>query len=299
MKFISFKKNDSECPRAGFVLSDNVFDLEKTSSMLRQNVLPYDMLKFLKAGEETFNISKLLRLEMENNPSLFAELGEPLDNVTILPPIKNPEKIICVGLNYREHAKEGNNPIPDEPLFFGKFANSIIGSGDYIKLTQMSDKVDYEAELGVVIGKKAYQVSEEEAKEHIFGYLNFNDVSSRDLQHRSGQWMKGKFLDTYAPIGPWLVSSDEVGNPHTLSIQSRLNGEVMQMSNTNDMIFSVYYLVSHLSQLLTLEAGDIIATGTPQGVGYARKPPVFLNEGDVIEVEIDKLGILRNTCIRI
>lgn len=217
----------------------------------------------------------------------------------LLPPIPNPRKIICIGLNYRDHAAESNSPVPSEPILFSKYPTTLIGHQDEIVLPAASKEVDYEAELVVVIGKGGKQIPREQAYEHVAGYTVGHDVSARDWQlNKPGkQWMAGKTFDTFAPIGPELVCTDEVPNPGNLGIRLRLNGQTMQESNTNQLIFAVDELVAYLSGIMTLEPGDLIFTGTPPGVGMARKPPVWLKPGDVVEVEIDGLGTLRNTVV--
>jgi 2-keto-4-pentenoate hydratase/2-oxohepta-3-ene-1,7-dioic acid hydratase in catechol pathway len=215
---------------------------------------------------------------------------------SLLPPISDPGKVICIGLNYRDHAIESGMKIPEEPVCFGKFGNTIIGSGQSIRLPRVSQQVDYEAELVVVIGRKTFEVSEEQALDHVAGYCNGNDVSARDWQiHKPGkQWMLGKTPDTFAPIGPWMVTADVI-DPNSLDIELRLNGNVMQSSNTKEFIFNVPFVIAYLSQLMTLNPGDVIFTGTPSGVGMGRTPPVWLQPGDVVEVAIAGLGTLRNS----
>jgi 2-keto-4-pentenoate hydratase/2-oxohepta-3-ene-1,7-dioic acid hydratase in catechol pathway len=215
-----------------------------------------------------------------------------------LPPIPNPGKIIAIGLNYRDHAAEQGTPLPQAPLIFAKFPTAIIGHEGVIKLPAISQKVDVEAELCVVIGKTGRGFSEIEAREMIAGYTIGNDVSARDLQFSDKQWVRGKSCDTFAPCGPFLVTSDEIGDPHNLAIRLELNGRVQQSSNTGEMVFNCYKLVSYISQAITLETGDLIYTGTPAGVGVFRNPPVFLAPGDVVEVTIEKIGTLRNTVSR-
>lgn len=223
--------------------------------------------------------------------------GEPvaLDSVHIGPPIPRPDKILCIGLNYRDHAAETGGRIPERPILFPKFSNSVIGPGQAIEIPEATGEVDYEAELGVVIGKRATQVTEAEALEYVAGYMCLNDVSARDLQFSGGgQWMWGKAIDTFLPAGPWLVTTDEVPDPQRLGIRCLVNGSAMQDSNTSEMVFSVAELVSFMSATITMEPGDLIATGTPAGVGFARKPPVFLASGDEVTVEIEGLGALTN-----
>ena len=216
-----------------------------------------------------------------------------------LAPLDNPEKIICIGKNYADHAKEMGGAPPEIPVVFSKFASSIIGPSANIQLPAISDQVDYEAELVVVIGKRGRDISESNAMSHVFGYTCGNDISSRDWQkgRPGGQWLVGKTFDTFCPIGPWIVTADEIGDPHSLGIQMRLNGQVMQDSNTSQMIFSIPVLISHISKFVTLKPGDLIFTGTPDGVGAGRTPPVFLKPGDQVEVEIDGVGILQNSVV--
>ena len=209
-------------------------------------------------------------------------------------PVPRPRKVICIGLNYRDHAREAKLDLPEYPLMFSKFSTSVIGPGAGILIPPGSTKVDYEAELGVVIGRRARTVSRETALDHVLGYTNLNDVSARDFQFADGQWQRGKSCDTFCPIGEAIVTTDEIPDPHTLSIRLRLNGETLQDSNTDQLVFGIPELVSYLSQTLTLEAGDLIATGTPPGVGFARTPPIFLRAGDRVEVEIQGLGVLAN-----
>jgi len=209
-------------------------------------------------------------------------------------PVPRPGKLICIGLNYRDHAAESNMAIPERPVVFSKFATAVIAPGEAVVLPATSKQVDYEAELAVVIGRRAKSVSAKRALEYVLGYTAFNDVSARDFQFADGQWQRGKSCDTFAPMGPTIVTADVIPNPHKLSIKLRLNGRTMQDSNTDNLIFGIPQLVSFLSETITLEPGDVIATGTPSGVGFARKPPVFLKDGDKMEVEIEGLGILNS-----
>lgn len=219
----------------------------------------------------------------------------------LLPPIAAPEKVICIGLNYRDHAIETGAKIPTEPVVFSKFNTAIIGHGDSIELPAVSKQVDYEAELVVVIGKNAKQVSIENAMDYVFGYTCGHDVSARDWQkgRPGGQWLLGKTFDTFAPIGPCIATKDEITNPGELQVRMHLNGQVVQDSTTRQLIFDIPTLISHLSQIMTLKPGDLIFTGTPPGVGMAKDPPVFLADGDVCEVEVEGVGKLINTCRRL
>lgn len=224
--------------------------------------------------------------------------GQPLDasQLHLLAPVPDPEKVICIGLNYADHAAESGAEIPSQPVVFNKFPSAIAAHEEAIRLPRVSQKVDYEAELVVVIGEGGRNISPEDAMQHVFGYTCGHDVSARDwqLETPGGQWLLGKTFDTFAPFGPHLVTADEIEDPHQLNISLRLNGETMQDSNTRQLIFPIDQLIAHLSSVCTLTPGDVLFTGTPPGVGMARKPPVFLQPGDVVEVEIESIGILRN-----
>ncbi len=218
-----------------------------------------------------------------------------LSSVRLLAPLRHPGKIICVGLNYRDHAAESGQPVPEEPILFGKYTNSIVGPGAAIRLPKAAAaQADYEAELVVVIGRTASRVPLDKALDHIAGYTCGNDVSARDLQTRGGQWLHGKAVDTFLPLGPWIVTADEIANPQALRIRCSVNGEVLQDSNTKEMVFGAAELVSFISQTITLSPGDVISTGTPPGVGVARKPPRFLKAGDEVTVSIEGIGDLTN-----
>jgi 2-keto-4-pentenoate hydratase/2-oxohepta-3-ene-1,7-dioic acid hydratase in catechol pathway len=212
--------------------------------------------------------------------------------------IPRPGKIVCVGLNYRDHAAEGGMDLPKAPLLFAKWPNTLIGDGDAVVLPPESTQVDYEAELGVVIGTTAKRVSERDALDHVAGYICVNDVSARDLQFADGQWTRGKSPDTFCPVGPRLVPRDEIADPQALAIRCIVNGEALQDSSTAQMIFSVAEIIAYTSQIITLEPGDLIATGTPAGVGVFRDPKVLLKDGDEVSVEIEGLGTLTNPFIK-
>jgi 2-keto-4-pentenoate hydratase/2-oxohepta-3-ene-1,7-dioic acid hydratase in catechol pathway len=220
--------------------------------------------------------------------------GFPLKEVHLLPPIPQPGKVVAIGLNYRDHCVEQGIDPPSIPLIFAKFPNSISGPYDPIVLPAPDAEVDYEAELGVVIGRKAKRVPAGEAMGCVVGYLVLNDVSARKWQFSDKQWVRGKSCDTFCPIGPWLTTTDDIPDPHTLRISARVNETVLQDSNTSNLIFRIPELIEFITASITLEPGDIIATGTPVGVGCFRNPPIFLKEGDVVEIEIERLGKLRN-----
>ena len=228
---------------------------------------------------------------VEQSGARLAKSGAPLK-----PPIENPGKIICVGKNYAKHAQEMGSEPPSIPVIFSKFNSAIAAPDSNIVLPPISQKVDFEAELVVVIGKEGRNIDQADAMSHVFGYCCGNDISARDWQKEKpgGQWLLGKTFDGFAPLGPCIVTADEIENPHDLEISLRLNGETMQQSNTCNLIFPIDFLIAHLSQFVTLEPGDLIFTGTPEGVGAGRTPPVFLKDGDQLEVEIEGIGILRN-----
>ncbi|HEX7530357.1 MAG TPA: fumarylacetoacetate hydrolase family protein [Pyrinomonadaceae bacterium] len=298
MKLAQFKTNESAEQRLGVLLGDVVYDVAKLARALKESGAgpPSWLLQanrtqdVINRGESAVRDIEALLTDIQIGTAL------PLDSIEFLPAVY-PSKILAIGRNYVDHAIEGGAAPPEAPLLFNKLTNSLSAHDAPIVLPSISNKVDYEAELAVVIGRRAKRVSEAEALEYVFGYTLIDDVSARDLQFGDGQWTRGKGLDTFAPLGPFITTRDEIKDVQALKIEGRLNGEVMQSSNTGKMIFKVAYLVSYLSQGITLEPGDVIATGTPDGVGVFRKPPVLLKAGDVFEVEIEGLGTLRNPVI--
>lgn len=222
----------------------------------------------------------------------------PLSAVRLLAPVQRPSKVLAIGLNYADHARESNLEPPPAPVTFVKTNNSICGPGDPITYRKDdSTEVDYEAELAVVIGRRTRDVSKAEALGAVFGYTACNDVSARDAQFADNQWIRGKSFDTFCPLGPWVVTTDEIPDPQALRIGCRVNGQTLQDSTTAEMIFGVADIISYLSRFMTLEAGDVIATGTPVGVGFARTPPIYLVDGDVCEIEIEGIGVLSNPVV--
>jgi 2-keto-4-pentenoate hydratase/2-oxohepta-3-ene-1,7-dioic acid hydratase in catechol pathway len=221
----------------------------------------------------------------------------PIDEVEVGPPVPDPDKIICLGLNYPAHVTEVQMGVARVPTFFAKFRNALCGPASPIVLPRVSDQVDYEGELAVVIGRRCKGVSELEALDCIAGYTIMNDVSARDLQMQTSQWTAGKTLDTFAPMGPGIVPASVIPDPQDFRIVTRVNGAVLQQGNTRDMIFPVAETIAFLSSLMTLEPGDIVSTGTPSGVGFRRQPPVFLRDGDIVEVEIERIGSIRNPVV--
>ena len=288
-------------PHLGIVLGDKVLDLTElgrarpASCGLLAGAIDVSPLWSLPARSLVDSICQ--RVPEYGLPQDWEGFCEAADACTWLPPVAAPEKIICIGLNYRDHAAESKMEIPKEPVIFNKYNNALVGASGPVILPANSGQVDYEAELAVVLGRKAKRVSVEEAVSCVGGYTMMHDVSARDWQFRTGQWVSGKTFDTFGPCGPYLVTPDEVPDPHNLDIRLTLNGRIMQNSNTRNLIFNVPTLISYLSHMFTLAPGDIISTGTPPGVGFARKPQVFLKNGDVVEITVEGLGVMRHTCV--
>jgi 2-keto-4-pentenoate hydratase/2-oxohepta-3-ene-1,7-dioic acid hydratase in catechol pathway len=270
-------------PRAGILAGDVVFDAWDALG----GAPAEPSLRNLLAAERLGDLADVERRE-----------GLPLDAVVLDVPVPDPDKIICIGLNYRSHAAEAGQEPPAAPTFFAKFRNALVPAGVEVLLPAASSKVDYEAEVAAVIGRRAAGVGADRALDHVAGYTLLNDLSARDLQFATPQWMPGKVFDGSAPCGPALVTPDEAGPPDAIGIELSLNGETMQKATTADLIFAVPALVAHLSQLMTLEPGDIISTGTPEGVGSVREPRVWLQDGDEAVVRSPTLGELRTTLRR-
>ena len=283
MRLVTFQGQSG--PTIGIRLGDKVVDLSKAAPEL-----PGDMIALLEGGNSMLAKAKAAADQAGGNAIT------DMSSVKLLPPIARPGKIICIGRNYAAHAAEGGAETPTYPEIFYRGPTTLIAHGDPIIRPKCSDKLDFEAELVVVIGKKAKHVSEADAGSVIAGYSLFNEGTLRDYQRKSSQWTIGKNFDNTGPFGPEIVTSDELPQgAKGLRIQSRLNGQVMQDANTDDLVFTVHNLIYRLTECMTLEPGDIIVSGTPAGVGYARTPPVFMKPGDVIEVEVDGIGILSNT----
>ncbi len=285
MKLITFDAGQG--PRLGALVNGQVVDLAAASP----GKLPADMRQFLELGETGLERARSVVKQA------LTEQTIPLDRVKILAPILNPQKIVAIGLNYMDHCREQKVDPPQSPIIFAKFPTSIIGPGETICWDPtLTHQVDFEAELAVVIGRTARHVSQAEAMDYVAGYTICNDVSARDLQFGDRQWVRGKSLDTFCPLGPYLVTKDEIADPQKLAIRCTVNGQVMQNSNTSEMIFGVRYLIEYLSRAFTLLPGDVITTGTPDGVGVFRSPPLFLKDGDTVTMEIEGLGQLSNLC---
>jgi 2-keto-4-pentenoate hydratase/2-oxohepta-3-ene-1,7-dioic acid hydratase in catechol pathway len=300
MRIITFEINRET--RWGALKNDYAVDLNLAHALFlasrarEPQYLADSVLEFLERGEAAWNAGR----------ETLEFLGErvvdgvmyPLSRVKLRAPVPRPPKIVAIGQNYMDHVREQNAQVPQYPVLFAKYSSSVVGPYDVIHLHPTeAQKVDYEGELGVVIGKTARNVSAAEALDYVFGYTVANDVSARDLQfspYVSGQWIRGKSLDTYCPLGPSIVSKDEIADPQNLSVCTWLNGKAVQESNTKEMIFGVARLIEFISRGITLEPGDVISTGTPRGVGHHRTPPVYMQAGDVVQVEIGGIGKLRN-----
>jgi 2-keto-4-pentenoate hydratase/2-oxohepta-3-ene-1,7-dioic acid hydratase in catechol pathway len=275
-------------PRAAALAGESYVDLHATDPHL-----PAGVRALLAAGPDALRAAA----DAARSPNA---VRLPAATAALRPPVPDPAKILCIGLNYRDHAREGGRAIPTEPVLFAKFPNALLAPGEPICLPRVSHKVDYEAELVVVLGRRGKDIPADQALRYVAGYTVGHDVSARDWQFRGEekQWTIGKTFDTFAPTGPHLVTADEVPDPHALPIRLRLNGATMQDSNTRELIFGVPQLIVYMSQVMTFEPGDLIFSGTPHGIGAARKPPVFLQAGDVVEVEIEGLGVLRNPVVQ-
>ncbi|HWZ30832.1 MAG TPA: fumarylacetoacetate hydrolase family protein [Bryobacteraceae bacterium] len=268
MKLVTFKRGGA-VPEAGVLAGNKVTGLG------------VDILSVIASGKKP----------SANGPSY------DLDQVELVAPIPRPPKLICVGLNYRDHAAEAKMEIPKVPTIFSKFSNVVIGPGQPIVLPKASQRPDYEAEFAFVIGPGGRHIPASRAMQHVFGYTIVNDVSARDFQMATTQWLMGKTFDTFAPMGPCIVTADEIPDPHSLDISLEIGGERLQQSNTRELIFKIPEIIEHLSTVVTLEPGDVVLTGTPAGVGFARKPPRFLKPGDEVVIRVERIGELRNPVV--
>ena len=312
MKLVTFHTEYGE--RIGAVMNDHILDLHKACELyyaeqghgkphaMAQALCPPSMVEFLRGGEEAMELARTLVSKFPDyisTPRVMKDLAERRiilrpTGLRLAAPVPRPGKILCLGLNYRDHAQEAGQQLPEVPVIFTKPPDCVIGPGDPILIPKVSDQVDYEIELAFVMGRRAKDVPDSRALEYVAGYTIFNDVSARDYQLSTSQWYIGKAFDTFGPMGPYLVTRDEVPDPHALNVELQLNGRAMQSSNTRNLVFGVSRLVAFLSAVMTLEPGDVIATGTPGGIGHFQKPPRYLKPGDVCTLAIEKLGTLEN-----
>jgi 2-keto-4-pentenoate hydratase/2-oxohepta-3-ene-1,7-dioic acid hydratase in catechol pathway len=297
MRLVTYDSNGNW--RAGIVLGDRIVDAAaaaEAANVAQAKTADWTSNRTLiqLPSDEQSKLEGAARALVDSKSSHSAVRAA--DDARLGSPIVDPDKIICLGLNYRSHAEEAGLKLPPAPILFAKYRNALIGSGAPILLPGVSQQIDYEGELAVVIGQQCKDVTAVDALNVVAGYMAFNDVSARDLQMRTSQWLSGKTLDTFGPCGPALVVN-EILDPQALNLATRVNGRTLQQGNTRDMVFPIADIIAYLSQLMTLQPGDIIATGTPAGVGFTRDPPIFLHHGDVVEVEIEGIGILRNPVV--
>lgn len=283
MRLVTYRRNQHNDAEVGIVSGEQIVSLTPLGF--------HSMLQVIEQGAAV-----LPNLQAHGNDAPESA-RTPLASAQLLAPIPRPPKIICVGLNYRDHAIESKMEIPKVPTIFSKFSTAVIAPGQNIILPKITQQPDYEAELAVVIGPGGRNINAEDWQSHVFGYTIVNDVSARDVQLATSQWVMGKTIDTFCPIGPWIVTADEIPDPHTLDISLHIGDETLQNSNTKELIFRVPDLIAYLSSAFTLEPGDIISTGTPSGVGFARKPPRYLKAGDEVTVRISNIGELRNPVV--
>ena len=300
MRIISFGTQDSkfDTPRMGIILDTNGRDSRyrlDCEKLFESADRPSNPLAWFDMDGRWFQRARDTASRLESDAAAFEDARKkgwlvPAEDAYWFAPVPRPGKIVCVGLNYRDHAEESGLAVPKVPVIFSKFSTCVIAPGEPVVIPTTSERVDYEAELAIVIGRRAKHVSAERAYDYVFGYTAFNDVTARDFQFGDGQWQRGKSCDTFAPMGPTIVTTDEIPDPHTLRITMKVSGNVMQDSNTDQLIFSIPRLIEFITQSITLEPGDVIPTGTPAGVGFARKPPVFLKPGDTMDVDIERIG---------
>lgn len=290
MKLVRYRKGEKK--EYGALIEDKIISFPAAAKKLKLKI-PESLENFV--ASETVNLETFEKILEKVVRKDVRDITCKSSEVTLLSPIVSPPKIVCLGLNYRDHAAEQNVAIPDEPIIFLKPRTTIIGPHENIIKPNFVKRLDYEGELAIVIGKKAKNLSVAKAESHIFGYTILNDVSARDIQFKDKQWTRGKSFDTFAPIGPCITTKNQLKDTSNLSIHTWVNNELRQDSTTSNMVFNVFEIVHHLSRVMTLESCDIIATGTPAGVGFALKPePRFLQPGDIVKIEIDKIGILEN-----
>jgi 2-keto-4-pentenoate hydratase/2-oxohepta-3-ene-1,7-dioic acid hydratase in catechol pathway len=304
MRIISFatEESDWQSPRMGIILSAKGSDTGARldcEKLFAPEDRPSNPLAWFDMDGRWFQTARDTAARLERDPAALADARHknwlvPAEAAYWFAPVPRPGKIVCIGMNYHDHAGEIGLNVPKTPAIFSKFSSCVIAPGEPVVIPSSSEQVDYEAELAVVIGRRATRVSADHAYDYVLGYTAFNDVTARDFQFGDVQWQRGKSCDTFAPMGQTIVTTDEIPDPHTLRIKLTVNGAVMQDSNTSQLIFRVPQLIEFITRSITLEPGDVIATGTPAGVGYGRKPPVFLKAGDLMQVSIERIGELGN-----
>jgi acylpyruvate hydrolase len=298
LKIVTYRRDTEK--RLGLLLDQTVYDIEACASFLGTEPFPSDLLELLISGkaESLADLHGNVGRSIAGDTEMPLRCWAALEEIRLCAPVSRPGKIICLGRNYRNHAEEQGAEIPEAPLLFSKASTAVIDPGEPIVIPSGSTRVDYEGELAFVIGKRARNLDEAEAGEAIFGYCCLNDVTEREAQFKEKQWFRAKSMDSFAPIGPCIVTGDEIGDPLGLRITTKVNSRTMQSDSTENLIFTPSYIVSFVSSTMTLEPGDIVSTGTPGGVGVFREPQVFLKDGDVVEITIDKIGTLVNPVVR-
>lgn len=301
MKLISYRKDGRES--IGVVVDERVVDINVGLALLRTSgILAHDMVHLLEQGKEALqtvrHIVQAYQQLLASNSADAQAVSFPLSEVTLLPPVTRPQKVLAIGANYRAHCAESGMPVPQKPIVFVKVTSALTAHGEAIVYPRITHELDYEGELAVIIGKRARHVPEADAMQYIAGYTIMNDVSARDLQRTEGQWSRAKGCDTFAPCGPWLVTADEIAAPHNLTIETHVNSEVRQHASTGDMIFPIPFLIAHITSAMTLVPGDIITTGTPAGVGVYRQPKGLLQPGYEVTIRIEGIGELRNYVVQ-
>ena len=287
-------------PSIGVELEEGILDIPEAASRFGRvysvhgQRFPNEMIDLLR-WEAGLDVVRQIVEQYKRTPLEKRPMTHPVEKIQLEAPIPRPGKIIALGLNYRSHIEETGREVPEAPTIFAKFSSSVIGPGTKIPMPKVSDKIDWEVELGVVIGRNCRYVTKDQALDYIAGYTIINDISARDLQKRDGQWVRAKSLDGFCPMGPCIVTVDKLGDGSNLRVMTKVNGEIKQDSNTLDLLFTAKDIVSYLSQSFTLEPGDVIATGTPSGVGFVRDPPEFMKPGDTVEVSIEGIGTLTNS----
>lgn len=297
MKLVTYERGGR---RAGLVINERILDIENSASFLNlEGEYPSDLITFIRTRglDELKRLSQRIKELGRGNEEMPLQCWASLDEVELHAPVPRPGKIICLGLNYRDHAEEQKASTPDNPLLFVKASTSTVGHNQPIVIPEGSTKVDFEAELAFVIGREVRRGDPGGAENAVLGYTCMNDVTEREMQRGEKQWFRGKSPDTFAPMGPCIVTADEVGDPACLSISSRLNDELMQLSSTSNLIFTPPDIIRFITRTMTLEPGDVVSTGTPGGVGVFRDPPIFLKDGDTIEVIIEGVGTLSNPVV--
>jgi acylpyruvate hydrolase len=294
LRLLSYERDGAE--RAAILIDDMAYDAANCCAFFGLDPLPTTMLALLAGGRQRDleDLDARLRANGGSKGDLPLQCWAALDEARLLAPLPRPGKIVCLGRNYRDHIEEQGAKAPEKPLLFSKASTCVIGPGQKIVIPHGSVKVDYEGELAIIVGSRVKNVGEEEASPAIYGYTILNDVTEREMQFGEKQWFRGKSPDTFAPMGPWIVTADEIGDPLSMELTTRVNSEVRQSASTGLLIFTPAFVVSYISRTMTLEPGDVISTGTPGGVGVFRDPPVFLKSGDVVEITIDKIGTLSN-----